>query len=135
MGISYLIQQNNNDNHQPYFKNDEICGHSHSFEKINEDKFIGPSCDDNYLSLFSISELKIIKNITIDYKINIIKYFDHKGIFLVVDNNRNIYVYRIDNYELIQTIKTVDEYEMIVGIEELNTTLFITFGNYKIWNF
>jgi hypothetical protein len=50
MDISYLIH--NNDNHQPYFKNDEICGHSHSFEKINEDKFIGPSCDDNYLAFF-----------------------------------------------------------------------------------
>ena len=44
-------------------------------------------------------------------------------------------MYIEDNYELIQTIKTVDEYEMIVGIEELNTTLFITFGNYKIWTF
>ena len=126
MDISYLIQQNNNDNHILILK----------MMKYVDIHILLKKSDDNYLSLFSISELKIIKNITIDYKINIIKYFDHKGIFLVVDNNRNFYIYRIDNYELIQTIKTVDEYEMIVGIEELNTTLFITFGNYnKIWTF
>ncbi len=49
--ISSLMQENYNDN-KIYFTNKEICGYSHSFEKINEDKIIGSSCDCNYLRIF-----------------------------------------------------------------------------------
>ena len=116
---------------------------SNSLERIDENRFI--ICDSSSkLIIFSISNLKIIKTIEIDFFCDSVKSIQNKGIFLVGgmgynnnnDNINNIYVYRSDNYELIQTIENAHN-NRIMGFAEINYRLVISYSldELKYWSF
>ncbi len=71
-------------------------------EKINNDTIIVCN-ENNSFIIYSISELKIIKEIQIDYYCFSIKSIPNKNIFFI-GSIKDIYIYRSDNYKLIQII-------------------------------
>ena len=104
-------------------------------ERIDGDKII--VCNDYNLIIISISKLEIIKEITINYLCLSIKSIKNKGIFLVgVYENGNMYVYRSDNYELIQTIENANRFR-IRGFIEINNHLIASssYGLIINWSF
>ncbi len=113
---------------------------NYGIERIDYDKII--ICDDDNLIILSISKLEIIKKININYSCYLIKSIKNKGLLLVegydkTKYNENIYVYRSDNYELIQTIENADDVD-INGFAEINNRKIVTFnsnGYIKIWSF
>ena len=73
----------------------------------------------NGFSIISITEKQIIKTITkTNLQYSSLKSFQNKGIFLLGGKWGSIYVYRIDNFELIQTIKNAHN-SYIIGFFEL----------------
>ena len=92
-------------------------------EKINNDKII--ACNDNKSFLiYSISEFKLIKEIQIDYTCISIKSIEKKNIFFI-GSFSNIYIYRSDNYKLIQIIDNSHN-GMISKINEFTDDSIIT---------
>ena len=70
-------------------------------ERINDDKIVVCNNNDNKsLIIYSISQLKIIKIIDIDFECISIKSIKNKNIFLVGEYH-DIYIYDSDNYYLI----------------------------------
>ena len=111
-------------------------------DRIDEDKII--VCNAHSLIIISISKLEIIKEITINYYCLSIKSIKNKGLLLVgafipngFNDYINMYVYRSDNYELIQTIEKVHSYE-VTGFLEINSHLIYSYSydkNIKQWIF
>ena len=96
---------------------------NNGLERIDEDKII--VCNRNNLIIISISKLEIIKEINNNYRCYSIKSIKNKGIVLVggyYNNIYYIYVYRSDNYELIQTIYNAHG-GVISGFVEINNHL------------
>ena len=116
---------------------------TNSLERIDEDKII--VCNVYSLIIISISKLEIIKEITINYYCLSIKSIKNKGLLLVgafipdgFNDYINMYVYRSDNYELIQTIEKVHSYQ-VTGFLEINSHLIYSYShfdnNVKKWLF
>ena len=89
----------------------------------------------------SISKREIIEQIPINYFCYSIKSINNKGLLLVggKDQNNdifNIYVYRSDNYELIQTIENAHKY-YTRGFLEINNHLIYSYSydGIKNWLF
>jgi hypothetical protein len=86
----------------------------------------------------------MIKEITINYYCESIKLIKNKGLLLVgafipngINDYINIYVYRSDNYELIQTIENIHIW-YISGFLEINSHLIYSYSydkNIKQWIF
>ena len=112
-------------------------------ERIDEDKIIVCNYDKSIIIL-SIFKLEIIKEITINYYCESIKLIKNKGLLLVGAINLdsyydyiNIYVYRSDNYELIQTIEEA-HIRYVSGFLEINSHLIYSYSydkNIKQWIF
>ena len=103
-------------------------------QRIDEDKIIVCNYDKSIIIL-SISKLEIIKEITINYYCESIKLIKNKGLLLVgafipngINDYINIYVYRSDNYELIQTIENIHIW-YISGFLEINSHLIYSYAN------
>ena len=104
-------------------------------ERIDGDKII--VCNDYNLIIISISKLEIIKEITINYLCLSIKSIKNKGLLLVGEyENGNMYVYRSDNYELIQNIENANR-SRIRGFIEINNHLIASssYGLIINWSF
>ena len=94
------------------------------------------------IKILSISKLEIIKEIKINYKCYSIKLIKNKGLLLVgaetnMKSNTNMYIYRSDNYELIQTIQNQHIWH-IYGFLEINSHLIYSYSydnNIKQWIF
>ena len=112
-------------------------------ERIDEDKIIVCN-NDKSIIILSISKLEIIKEITINYCCFSIKLIKNKGLLLVgpiiingYNDYINMYVYRSDNYELIQTIEKAHMH-YISGFLEINSHLIYSYSydkNIKQWIF
>ena len=92
----------------------------------------------NSLKVFSISKMKIIKEIENPFLCFGIKLIKNKGIFLV--GGKKIYdirIYKSDNYEYIDTIKNAHD-DNIFGFVELKDGRIASYSDdakIKIWEF
>ena len=112
-------------------------------QRIDEDKIIVCN-NEKSIIILSISKLEIIKEITINYYCESIKLIKNKGLLLVGAHNPNnnnayinMYVYRSDNYELIQTIQNQHIWH-IYGFLEINSHSIYSYSydnNIKQWIF
>ena len=112
-------------------------------QRIDEDKIIVCN-NEKSIIILSISKLEIIKEITINYECHSIKLIKNKGLLLVgayipegINDYTKIYVYRSDNYELIQTIQNQHIWH-IYGFLEINSHLIYSYSydnNIKQWIF
>jgi len=113
-----------------------ICGCANTLAKINNDKIIIGGGRDCLMSIISISEKKIIKQIKNEFWVLGICVIENKEIFLVGGVSKDIRIYRTDNFEFVQTIKNAHE-QYIVGITQLNNGLIISYSydhHIKIWD-
>ena len=89
------------------------------------------------LTIISILNKKIIKEINHPFQCWVIYLIEDKGIFLVGGDSKDIIIYRNDNYECILTIKDAHN-ENIKGFIELKDGSIASFSNdktIKIWSF
>ena len=106
-----------NNNYQKIIFNDTYCEWNHGIERIGNDRIIIQDNSTFNLKIFSISQKKIILQIGNDFESNAINNFENKGIFFV-GGERDIKIFRNDNYELIQTISNA-HMDWINGFIEL----------------
>ena len=135
--ISYgpysTIIWNLTDNSNVTISNDSFSESNNGLDKIDDDKFI--VLTRNGFSIISITEKQIIKTITkTNLQYSSLKSFQNKGIFLLGGKWGSIYVYRIDNFELIQTIKNAHN-SYIIGFFELQDGQIASYSEkeIKIW--
>ena len=104
---------------------------NNGLERIDGDKIIVAGGNS------SISKLEIIKEIKINHGYFSITLIKNKGLLLAGGLNNNIYVYRSDNYELIQTINNAHG-NIINGFIEINNYLISSYArdnSIKNWLF
>ena len=116
------------------FFNETFCEWSHHLCRLNEDIIIVKGSNINQLILISLSKKEIIQEIdnTFEcYSLGVIKFIP---IFLV-GGERNIRVYRKDNFECIQKIDGA--HSSVNGFYELKNKYIASFSydkSIKIWN-
>ena len=132
-GIKFL---NLTDNITIYESKISCAYKTNALERIDDDKIAVENCTRRtYINIISISLLKIVEQIPFNYYCNAIKSIENKGIFFIFgynDNNtiNNIFIYRIDNYDLIQIIENNND--LINGFEELKNNSIVSYGNKTI---
>ena len=129
VGIKFWNLTNNN----IIFSDDNVYTNwNNGLDKIDDDNII--ICNNNNnksLIIFSISKLKSIKIIDIDFECYSIRVFKNKGIFLVGGRYKvyddifyyNIYVYLLGNYELLQTIEKAHNGYINGFAQSINNTI------------
>ena len=125
-----------NNNYQKIIFNDTYCEWNHGIERIGNDRIIIQDNSTFNLNIFSISQKKIILQIGNDFESNAINNFENKGIFFV-GGERDIKIFRNDNYELIQTISNA-HMDWINGFIELKNGSIASFADdytMKIWSY
>ena len=125
-----------NNNYQKITFNDTYCEWNHGIERIGNDRIIIQDNSTFNLKIFSISQKKIILQIGNDFESNAINNFENKGIFFV-GGERDIKIFRNDNYELIQTIRNA-HMDWINGFIELKNGSIASFADdftMKIWSY
>ncbi len=125
-----------NNNYQKIIFNDTYCEWNHGIERIGNDRIIVQDNSTFNLKIFSISQKKIIVQIENDFESNAINNFENKGIFFV-GGEKDIKIFRNDNYELIQTIRNA-HMDWINGFIELKNGSIASFSEdktIKIWSF
>ena len=132
-GIKFLNLTNN----ITIYESKMSCAYkTNALERIDDDKIAVENCTRRtYINIISISLLKIVEQIPFNYYCNAIKSIENKGIFFIFgynDNNtiNNIFIYRIDNYDLIQIIENNND--LINGFEELKNNSIVSYGNKTI---
>ena len=129
-GIKFL---NLTDNITIYESNISCAYKTNALERIDDDKIAVENCQRlTYINIISISLKKIVKQIPFNYYCNAIKSFENKGIFFIFGNKNtinNIFIYRIDNYDLIQII---ENNHYINGFEQLKNDSIVSYGNKTI---
>ena len=116
---------------------DTFCRWNNAIEILDNDKIIVQGYYSNNLKIISISQKKIVGEIRNDNICFVIKLIENKKLFLIADLDKNIKVYRNDNYTLEQFIQNA-HYDKINGIIQLKNNLIISFSNdnqIKIWSF
>jgi hypothetical protein len=131
-GIKFLNLTNN----ITIYESKMSCAYkTNALERIDDDKIAVENRERHtYINIISISLLKIVKQIPFNYYCNAIKSIENKGIFFIFgynDNNtiNNIFIYRIDNYDLIQII---ENNHLINGFEQLKNDSIVSYGNKTI---
>ncbi len=125
-----------NNNYQKIIFNDTYCEWNHGIERIGNDRIIIQDNSTFNLKIFSISQKKIIVQIENDFESNAINNFENKGIFFV-GGEKDIKIFRNDNYELIQTIRNA-HMDWINGFIELKNGSIASFADdytMKIWSY
>ncbi len=125
-----------NNNYQKIIFNDTYCEWNHGIERIGNDRIIVQDNSTFNLKIFSISQKKIIVQIENDFESNAINNFENKGIFFV-GGEKDIKIFRNDNYELIQTIRNA-HMDWINGFIELKNGSIASFADdytMKIWSY
>ena len=90
-------------------------------KKIEEDKIIIGE-KSGFIKIISLNEKRIIKEIENEFTSYGICVIDNKGVFLIGGSSNDIKVYRSDNFECIQIVKTAHNYD-ISDLIELNNGL------------
>ena len=80
------------------------CGSWGSLEKLDNNRIITGGGNDSIMKIISIQNKEIIKDVNNFFVCWAICIYENKGIFLTGGMSRNINIFRIDNYELINTI-------------------------------
>ena len=103
-------------------------------ERISEDSIIIGTL--KKVSIISISQMKVLKNINNIKLTNNYKSIEDKGLFITT-NNTDIIVYRTDNFDIIQIIKDAHNNNKIEGFIYLNNgSIATTTGKeVKLWSF
>ena len=116
------------------FKVNVKCPWWNSIERIEKDKVIIGSLNEENLYIISISKKEIIKEISTNFFVNSILNIEEKGLFLVGGNNDFIHIYRKDNYQLYNSFNH-KHYNNIYGLIRFENKI-ISFSSgidYKIW--
>ena len=103
-------------------------------ERIDDDRIVVGS--EEKAIIISISNQTIIHEINFDYRCDVLKSIENKGILFIGGVSNDIKIYRNDNYECIQTIENAHGNE-INCITELNDGSIATCANeniFKIWS-
>ena len=131
-GIKFLNLTNN----ITIYESKMSCAYkTNALERIDDDKIAVENCTRRtYINIISISLLKIVEQIPFNYYCNAIKSIENKGIFFIFGYNdgntiNNIFIYRIDNYDLIQII---ENNHYINGFEQLKNDSIVSYGNKTI---
>ncbi len=126
----------NKKNYLNYF-NETFSGWHGGLCKLDEDRIIVQGNNINTLKVISLLNKKIIKVINIPFLCFGIYLIEDKGIFLVGGRNKDIMVYRNDNYECIQIIQNAHD-DSILGFIELKDGTIISYSSdkkIKVWSF
>ena len=116
--------------------NEVKCWNWNSLCRLNEDKIIIGGIH-GIIKIISLLEKKVIKEINNEFNCWGITIINSRGIFLTCGENKNIKVYKINNYQYIKDINNVHE-DDIEGIIQLNNNLILTYSwdkTIKIWEF
>ena len=100
-------------------------------ERIDDDRIVVGS--EEKAIIISISNQTIIHEINFDYRCDVLKSIENKGILFIGGVSNDIKIYRNDNYECIQTIENAHEDE-INCITELKDGSIATCANENIIN-
>ena len=122
-----------NINLNKYFENVE-CGWWNGLNKIDNDRII---VGYKFLNIISISKKIILKNIKISFVCFGIKNIENKGIFFVGGGEKDIIIFRNDNYECIKIIKNAHN-KGINGFIELNDESILSYSNdgfISVWTY
>jgi hypothetical protein len=124
----------NSINYENLFESKTSCTYkNNALERIDDDTIAVESCTRRtYINIISISLKKIVKQIPFNYYCNAIKSIENKGIFFIFgyfNNINNIFIYRIDNYDLIQII---ENNHLMNGFEDLKNNSIVSYGNKTI---
>ncbi len=126
----------NSINYENLFESKTSCTYkNNALERIDDDTIAVESCTRRtYINIISISLKKIVKQIPFNYYCNAIKSIENKGIFFIFGYNdgntiNNIFIYRIDNYDLIQII---ENNHLMNGFEDLKNNSIVSYGNKTI---
>ena len=112
------------------------CWNWNSLCRLNEDKIIIGGIH-GIIKIISLLEKKVIKEINNEFNCWGITIINSRGIFLTCGENKNIKVYKTNNYQYIKDINNVHE-DDIEGIIQLNNNLILTYSwdkTIKIWEF
>ena len=118
-----------------YLINVKCCNYN-SMKKIEEDKIIIGE-KSGFIKIISLNEKRIIKEIENEFTSYGICVIDNKGVFLIGGSSNDIKVYRSDNFECIQIVKTAHNYD-ISDLIELNNGLIASCSydrNIILWSF
>jgi WD40 repeat protein len=138
-GIEGTKIWNINDNHMKninlikFFENVK-CGWWNGLKRIDNDRVI---IGYKFLNIISISKNIILKNINISYVCFGIQNIENKGIFLVGGCEKDIIIFRNDNYECIKIIKNAHN-KAINGYVELNDESILSYSNdgfISVWTY
>ena len=116
--------------------NEVKCWNWNSLCRLNEDKIIIGGIH-GIIKIISLLEKKVIKEINNEFNCWGITIINSRGIFLTCGENKNIKVYKTNNYQYIKDINNVHE-DDIEGIIQLNNNLILTYSwdkTIKIWEF
>ena len=112
-----------------------ICRCTHALQRIDEDRIILGG--NQLIQIISLNQKKKIKDIKNDFFCYGICIIENKGIFLITGKNKEIKIYRNNDYECIKIIKNAHD-DDIYGICELNDGSIISYGKDKkinVWSF
>lgn len=113
------------------------CECRNVLNRMDEDKVIIGGKDKSSLKIISISQENIINSILIPFQCLGIRTIYNKGIFLVGGYQKDLLIFRCDNYEMMHRVKNAHD-QYIEGITELSNGFIATHGwdnNIKIWTF
>ena len=113
------------------------CECRNVLNRMDEDKVIIGGKDKSSLKIISISQENIINSILIPFQCLGIRTIYNKGILLVGGYQKDLLIFRCDNYEMMHRVKNAHD-QYIEGITELSNGFIATHGwdnNIKIWTF
>ena len=116
---------------------DIYCECRNALNRMDEDRVIVGGKDKKSLKIISISKEKILYTISIPFQCLGIRTIYNKGVFLVGGYERDLLIFRCDNFTMIQKVKNA-HIKYIEGITELSNGKIATNGwdkNIKIWSF
>ena len=111
------------------------CGSWDSLQRLDNNRIITGGCNDSIMKIISIQNKEIIKDVNNSFICWAICVFENKGIFLTGGMSEKINIFRIDNYELINTIYNCHN-EPICGITLTKNSKIISYSQdqmLKIW--
>ena len=103
------------------------CECRNVLNRMDDDKIIIGGKDKSSLKIISISKEMIIYTILIPFQCLGIRTLYDKGVFLVGGYEKDLLIFRCDNYELIQKVKNAHK-RYIEGITELWNGMIATHG-------
>ena len=116
---------------------DNVWGARNALKRFDNDKIIIGSTNDDLIRIFSISEMNYSNFIHVNFFTWGICVVEDKNLILICGKNKNINVYRKDNFECIQIINDAHG-DFITGVVELKDGSIASFGKdsfINIWSF